>query len=73
MTHLNTCICIYFRFSIITFIYFTGSPLQNAQIKNTTDATTTEMTSSLSARLKGIRTIFFGRIINNFSLETKIV
>lgn len=34
------------------FIYFTGSPLLNTLIKNTTDAPTTEM--SLSARLKGI-------------------
>ncbi|XP_060850767.1 uncharacterized protein LOC132929439 isoform X3 [Rhopalosiphum padi] len=39
-----------------------GSPLQNAQIKNTTDATTTEMTSSLSARLKDCR--INGRLIS---------
>ncbi|XP_060865654.1 uncharacterized protein LOC132941564 isoform X2 [Metopolophium dirhodum] len=39
-----------------------GSPLQNAHIKNTADATTTEMASSLSARLKDCR--INGRLIS---------
>ncbi|XP_026821845.1 uncharacterized protein LOC113560277 isoform X1 [Rhopalosiphum maidis] len=43
-------------------IRYKCSPLQNAQIKNTTDATTTEMTSSLSARLKDCR--INGRLIS---------